>query len=149
MPTAPSPVPAPSPIPSAPRSSLANWRGDATVLSVTGAGRACGWGTTAGETRRDVEWRITIHGSSILLEEDMPNWPSDHNPFSGTLNGRQFTAVYDTGPDYLKWVCQFKGGTLSGTFSEDFTSFEAHEALIWGPPGNETVVQRRWNGSRL
>ena len=147
---APSPIAAsPSPIPSPPRSSLANWLADAVVLSATGPGRACGWGTVPGETRRDVEWRITVDGSAILLEEDMLNWPTDHNPFSGTLTGRQFTATYDTGPDYLMWVCQYKGGTLTGTFSDDLSSFEAHETLIWGPPSEETTVHRRWKGSRL
>src|SRR5688572_30642690 len=116
MPSAPSPLPAPSPVPTPPRSNLANWRADATVLSATITGRSCGWGTTVGDIRRDVEWRITITGGSILLEEDMPNFPTDHIPFSGSLIGRQFTATYDTGPDYLKWACQFKGGTLTGTF---------------------------------
>jgi hypothetical protein len=103
----------------------------------------------AGDTRADVQWRITIAGDSIVLEEDMPNWPSDHIPFAGMLKGHQFTATYKTGDDYLQWVCQFKGGTLTGTFSEDRSSFEALEELVWGPPENETTVQRRWIGSRI
>lgn len=140
-PTAPSLPPPPSP--------LANWRANATVIGVTNPGRACGWGTSAGETRAGVDWRITIAGDSIVLEEDMPNWPTDHIPFSGTLRGQQFTATYTTRGDYLQWACQFKGATLSGRFSQDLSSFEALEELSWGPPGNETTVQRRWIGSRL
>jgi hypothetical protein len=52
------------------------------------------------------------------------------------------------GDDYLKWVCQFKGGTLTGRFSADFSMFEADETLIWGPPVSETTVYRRWVVSR-
>jgi hypothetical protein len=51
--------------------------------------------------------------------------------------------------DYLQWVCQFKGATLSGRFSPDLSSFEAEGALIWGAPGAETVVRRRWVERRL
>jgi hypothetical protein len=100
-----------------------------------------------GETRAGVAWRITITGESISLEEDMQNWPTDHIPFSGTLTGTKFTATYSQGNDYLRWVCQFKGGELSGSFSADFSSFEAYETLVWGPPEQETRVQRRWVGS--
>ena len=140
---------APSLVPSPPTSNVANWRADATVLSATTPGRACGWGTSAGEVRTGVDWRITITGGSILLDEDMRNWPTDHIPFSGTLSGRQFTATYTSGDNYLQFVCQFKGGTLTGTFSDDSSSFEALETLVWGPLGGETTVQRRWIGSRF
>ena len=153
VPIPPAPgAPTPSPTPPAPApspSGLANWRASATVELVTGPGRACGWGTSTGETRNGVEWRITIDGNAILLEEDMHNWPTDHIPFSGTLRERRFTATYSSGDDYLRWVCQFKGATLSGTFSQDLLSFEALEELTWGPPGDETKVQRRWIGFRL
>jgi hypothetical protein len=127
---------------------LANWSGDAVVVSRTG-GAACGWGTREGETRADVRWRITVTAGSIAMEEDMNNWPTDHIPFSGTLVGTRFEATYDNGADYLKWVCQFKGATLSGHFSPDFSSFEAEETLTWGAPGADTVVRRRWLGRRL
>jgi hypothetical protein len=141
-----SPVPLASPVPS---SNLVNWRADATVLSATNPGRACGWGTSAGETRSGVDWRITITGAAISLDEDMRNWPSDHIPFAGALSGRQFTAAYASGNDYLKYVCQFKGATITGTFSDDFSTFDGLETLVWGPPGGETTVSRRWSGSRL
>lgn len=140
---------APSPLPSLAPSNLANWRADSRVLAETGPPRACGSGTSTGETRTGVDWRVTITGESILLEEDMRNWPTDHIPFSGTLSGRQFSATYATGDDYAQYACQFKGGTLTGTFSGDFSSFEASETLVWGPPGSETTVQRSWIGSRL
>jgi hypothetical protein len=120
--------------------SLANWRGDATVLSATDAG-GCGWGRTPGETRVGVLWRVTIDGSSILLDEDMANWPTDHADFRGTLNGREFSAkAPGTGG-----VCYFTGATIIGTFSTDFSSFEAHETITWGA----TQVERRWVVRRL
>ena len=145
-PTSPSPGP---PSPSRSASSLENWRASATVVLVTGPGAACGWGVKVGDARTDVAWRITITGESILLEEDMANWPTDHTPFSGTLRGPEFVATYTSGDDYLRWACQFKGGTLRGSFSEDFSTFEGLEELTWGPPDNETTVHRRWTGWRL
>jgi len=117
------------------------------VLSAVNSGHACGWGTAPNQTRSGVQWRIAIAGDSIVLDEDMPNWPTDDIPYAGTLTGGQFTATYASGSDYLRYVCQFKGGSLSGTFSADFSSFEALETLTWGPPGNETTVQRRWTGA--
>ena len=142
LPSAPAPL---APVPS----NAGSWRADATVLTVTGPGRACGWGTSAGETRSGVAWNVTITGDSIRLDEDMANWPTDHVPFSGSLNGRQFTASYSNGENYLQYACQFKGGTLTGTFSPDFSSFEAFETLVWGPPEGETTVHRRWIASRM
>ena len=78
----------------------------------------------------------------------MANWPTDHIPYSGNLTGRHFTARYSQGDDYLRWICQFKGGELAGSFSSDFSSFEAVETLTWGAPGMETTVQRRWTARR-
>jgi hypothetical protein len=60
-----------------------------------------------------------------------------------TLNGLEFTARYVQGADYARWVCQFREATIVGRFSPDFSTFEALETLVWGVPGNETVVQRR------
>ena len=147
-------TPAPPAPPPAPASSpwsgvgLANWKADAVVVSATGTGTACGWGTMPGVARNGVEWRITVDGPSITLEEDMDNWPTDHLPFEGTLSGEEFTAAYNSGHDYLRYVCQFRGGTLTGRFSPDVTSFEAEETLAWGPPEHERVVRRRWTGRR-
>jgi hypothetical protein len=46
-------------------------------------------------------------------------------------------------------VCQFREGSISGSFSSDFSTFDAVETLIWGTPGTETIVERHWVGSRL
>jgi hypothetical protein len=128
---------------------VANWTGDATVLAVdVGAATACGWGTAPGDVRKGVDWQITIAGESVSADEDMRNWPTDDVPYTGTLSGRTFTATYSNGPDYLKYVCQLRGGTLTGTFDPEFSTFEAAETLTWGPPGSETTVHRRWVGSR-
>lgn len=146
VPNAPSPVASP---PTSATPAVAAWSADTTVLSVTGPGRACGWGTLPGETRMGVAWRVTIADGSILLEEDMSNWPTDHNPYSGKLTGRQFAGEFSMGADYLRYVCQFKGATIVGSFSEDFSTFEAVATLVWGPPGGETTVMRRSVGTRF
>ena len=146
-PTQSTTLPLPAPPAAGGNIDLANWRGDALVLSRTGSG-GCGWGTTAGEQRSGVLWRVAITDGSILLDQDMSNWPTDHIPFSGSLSGEQFTARYSQGADYARWVCQFREAHLSGRFSPDFSSFEALETLVWGVPGNETVVERRWVASR-
>ena len=118
----------------------ANWIGDATVTGSSGSG-GCGWGRTLSETRSGVLWRIVISGNAVTLDEDMANWPTDHIPYSGTLNGVQFTALYKQTPS---GVCQFAGATLSGTFSDDFSTFTADETLTWGEGTTQTIVQRRW-----
>jgi len=144
----PAPHPAqPQPTPST--APIANWTGDATVVSVAaGSTPACGWGVTPGETRSGVEWRIDVTGDSVSLDEDLPNWPTDDNPFSGHLDGAQFTASDPGLSNYADYVCQFSGGTLTGHFTSDST-FVAVETLVWGVPGKETTVVRHWNGSRL
>ena len=118
----------------------ANWIGDATVVAVSDSG-GCGWGRTMGETRDGVLWRVIISGLTVSLEEDMANWPTDHIPFSGTLDGQQFTAQYTQQP---AGRCLFAGGTLSGTFSDDFSTFTANEVLHWGEGTSQTTVQRQW-----
>jgi hypothetical protein len=116
---------------------------------VLGVRIPCGWGTAVGDRFTGVSWGITIEGNSIALDEDLANWPTDHVPYKGTLNGQQFTATYDNGPDYLVYACQFKGGRLSGSFNADFSAFDAVEILEWGPPGGETRVRRQWAGRRF
>jgi len=123
----------------------ANWTGDATVLAVTGAG-GCGWGITAGDTRRGVWWRITQQGTAITLDEDMSNWPTDDIPFSGSLDGARFTAT-DVEPG--GGACMFRGGQLTGGFSDDGQTFDATETLTWGSSGGAVTVTRHWTGRRL
>ena len=118
----------------------ANWTGDAIVTTATGSA-GCGWGRTVGETRSEVLWRVVISGNSVTLDEDMANWPTDHIAYSGTLNGTQFAAQYTQTP---AGVCQFAGGTLSGTFADDFSTFTADESVRWGEGTTQTIVQRRW-----
>ena len=118
------------------------------MISVTrGSAAACGWGTSAGDTRTQVAWRITVKGDAISLDEDMRNWPTDDVPYSGHLAGRQFSATYKSGSDYASYVCQFREAEISGTFTRDST-FEADETLYWGIPGSDTSVKRHWSGSR-
>jgi len=91
-------------------------------------------------------WRITQTGDSVTLDEDMPNWPTDDVPYSGSLNGTHFTA---TDVEAGNGVCQFRGGELSGSFSEDGLHFEASETLLWGSSEHPVRVQRHWTGRRL
>lgn len=128
-----------------------NWRGDAMVVDVKAGARgvACGWGTGIGETRQGVSWNITIADMSVSLDEDMSNWPTDDVPYSGQLDGQSVSARYSNGESYLQYICQFKGGTLDGRFNADFSTLDATETLTWGPPGAETIVQRRWIVRRL
>jgi hypothetical protein len=143
--TAPTPTPtstAPKPLPSSP---TANWVANATVLSGTGLG--CGWGLTAGETRTGVLWNIRRMDDSVMLDEDIPNWPTDDSPYSGSVSGTRFVATYTQPSD---GVCAFRGGTLSGSFSDDGLTFEALETLAWGSSSEHQVtVQRRWSGRRF
>jgi hypothetical protein len=123
----------------------ANWIGDATVTTASGSG-GCGWGRTVGETRSGVLWRVVITGNTVTLDEDMANWPTDDLPYSGTLNGLQFTAQYtQTTP---AGVCQFESATLIGTFSDDFSTFTADETVRWGAGFAQTIVQRRWQARK-
>jgi hypothetical protein len=145
-PTAPGP-PGGDEIPAPPRADSEIYLGDALVESRTGSA-GCGWGTLAGESRAGVRWRVAIRGDSIALDEDLDNWPTDHIGYQGKLQGRSFTASFHYGPDYLRWICQFREAWLSGTFSPDFNSFEAHETVIWGPPSGETRVERSWTVRR-
>ena len=78
----------------------------------------------------------------------MVNWPTDHIPYTGSLIGQQFTARYYQGDDYLRWVCQFKEGELTGSFSSDFSTFDAQETLVWGTGATETRVLRRWHAAK-
>jgi hypothetical protein len=138
----------PGPLPAQP-AYIPNWKADATVTSANhGSATACGWGTSVGETRNAVQWRITVTADAISLDEDTPNWPTDDVPYSGHFAGTQFTATYKSGSDYANFVCQFREATISGSFTSDST-FEAEETLVWGTPGAETSVKRRWIGSRL
>jgi hypothetical protein len=142
--TAPTPTPTsttPKPPPSSP---TANWVADATVLSGTSFG--CGWGLAAGETRTGVLWNITRTGDSVMLDEDIPNWPTDDIPYSGSMSGTSFVATYTQSP---AGVCAFGGGTLSGSFSDDGLTFDGLETLAWGPPEHKFTVQRRWTGRRF
>jgi hypothetical protein len=113
---------------------------------VSGTGLGCGWGLTTGDGRSGVLWRITQTGDSVILDEDMPNWPTDDIPYYGSLTGTHFAAAdVESG----NGVCQFRGGELSGSFSEDGRHFDAMETLVWGATDYQVRVQRHWTGSRF
>lgn len=141
-PTAPVPAPAPT-VPAG-----ANFVGEAIVTARSGEG-GCGWGTRTGEVRQGVFWGVEIRHTSVMLAQDVANAPTDHLPYEGTLRAREFSAFYLQGGNFSAAPCQFREAWLEGSFDESFTSFEARETLIWGAPGNETRVERRWRVRRL
>jgi len=123
----------------------ANWAADLVVLSASGGG-TCGWGTSPGETRSGVLWRVTRDGDAITLDEDVPNWPTDDVPFNGVLTGMHFIAIdIESGGG----ACAFRGGNLVGDFSAEGTAFDAIETLQWGSAEHPTTVQRHWTGHVL
>jgi hypothetical protein len=139
-------VSAPTPSSSVPSFTAppSGWIGDATVLSSSGPG-GCGWGRTPGDTHAGVLWGVSLSGSTVSLDQDLKNWPTDHIPYSGTVSGLQFTASYS---QPISGVCQFAGATLSGTFTTDLSAFDAMETLTWGEGASRTTVQRRWQVRR-
>jgi hypothetical protein len=148
----------PTPVPTTPATPTqspvyrpaANWIGDATVTAVRrGSGGPCGWGTTIGETRSGVEWNIQMTSGWITLDQDLPNWPSDDLPYSGSVRGTHFEATFYQGDDYLRGACQFRAATITGDFSADFSTFQAVEMLGWGTPEAGTAVERRWVARRV
>jgi hypothetical protein len=92
-----------------------------------------------------VLWRVVISGTTVTLDEDMANWPTDDILYSGTLNGLQFVAQYN---QTAAGVCRFAGGTLTGTFSDDFSTFTADEIVRWGDGATQTLVQRHWQARK-
>jgi len=142
MPTIPTPtVPTP---PIGPENG-ANWIGDAAVVSFTGEG--CGSMTAAGRT--GVLWKIAQTGGSVTLDEDMHNWPTDDSPYTGSLNGTQFTATYVQPQGPGSTGCLFVGGDLIGSFSDDGLRFDAVETIVWRVADQTVRLVRRWTGRRL
>ena len=138
-----------TPLPPAPAADTSHWTASATVDAVAlGSAPPCGWGTSLGDTRSGVAWRVIVIGSTISLDEDMRNWPTDDIPFSGALDSAQFNASYKSASDYANYICQFREGALTGRFTSDST-FDAVETLIWGTPATQTTVVRHWKGTRL
>lgn len=139
----------PTPPPTQPvTTDTTNWSAEATVVSVAaGSTTPCGWGTSLGNVRRGVAWRITLSGNAISMDEDMRDWPTDDIPYSGHLDHAQFATSYMNRSNYADVVCQFREASFDGRFTSDST-FDAVETLVWGRPGAETTVKRHWTGSR-
>jgi hypothetical protein len=140
-----SPSPTPTPPSTSPTLLSGIWVGDATLVSLTGVG--CG--SMSNATRSGVLWAITQTGSSLSMDEDMSNWPTDDTPYTGTLSGTQFTAKYVQPQQAGVVGCVFQGGDLSGSFSEDGAHFDAIETNVWVAAGNEVRMQRHWTGRRF
>jgi hypothetical protein len=88
-------------------------------------------------------------GNGIILDEDIPKWPTDDLPYSGSVRGTHFEGSYYQGDDYLRGTCQFRAATIIGDFSADFSTFQAVETLGWGTPETGTTVERHWVARHL
>ncbi len=114
------------------------------VQSVTGQG-ACQLAGKVGDTVAGIPWSIEISGNAIVLDENPRNAPTDDTPFTGTLDGVQFSAAYTQPPG---GPCQFRGGTLVGSFNSDFSAFQAIETVTWGSGEAAATMQNQWRGTR-
>ena len=120
-PTAPVVVATPTPVPI--------WRGDETLLSVSGPCAP----VTVVWTRTNIEWSVDIRGKDFKLIKDPIN---DGIVYTGTLEGDAFSAVYHQ-PQYANQPCWFRESSIKGSFSSDRRAFDAEEVGIFGAPGSE------------
>ncbi len=127
-----------------PAGSTTSWVATRTVQSVTGSG-PCVSGNKEGDTATGILWAIDINGKTIVLDENMRNWPTDDVLYTGTLDGLQFSAA---NPEQPGGVCQFRGSTLTGNFNADFSTFQATETVTLEAQGTEMTVQSHWTGTR-
>jgi hypothetical protein len=125
-----------------------DYSGGGTVTSVNNGGACERVADQPGWHYPEVAWKVEVTGNSIsLLQYD---WANDHwIPYTGTIEGRRFSARWDVPPpDYGSSSCQFRGGWLAGSFSEEFEGFEATESLFWGPPEKELRIDLLWRAMR-
>ena len=141
----------PTPVVVAPvaRSPFGTFFADSTIVSIVGT-RGCTVDMNTGDRRRNVQWRVTTNPGAIMLEQDLQNFQTtDLAPFSGVLNGQDFSASATSNGNFLKsTTCIFRGSTLKGRFSPDFTAFDATEELAFGQIGSEVHVQKHWVATR-
>ena len=109
---------------------------------------AVGGDALRGETRLGVLWSILVNGTSVTLNEDMANWPNGLHCLHRLTERAAVHRQILPSDDYLRWVCQFKEGELTGSFSSDFSTFDAQETLVWGTGATETRVLRRWHAAK-
>jgi|KBSSwiStaDraftv2_1062776.scaffolds.fasta_scaffold25908_5 hypothetical protein len=122
---------------------------DSTIVAIVGV-RGCPLDINTGDRRRNIPWRITTNPGAIMLEQDPQSFQTtDLAPFSGVLNGQDFSASATSNGNFLNsTTCLFRGSTLKGHFSPDFTSFDATEDLTFGQIGSEVRVQKHWVATR-
>lgn len=133
-----SPTAPPVPIPP-PSTGAATFTGQLTVGSVSGPG-SC-FSIRPGESVGGQFWGLNFTADSFTLDFELGNhW------YSGRLEGRSFAGNYTPALDYAASPCGYTS-SISGTFASDFSSFEARETLILGPPENQQRVELDWRAS--
>ena len=141
----------PTPVIVAPvsRSPFGTFVADSTIVAIVGV-RGCSLNMNTGDRGRNIPWRVTTNPGAIMLEQAPQNFQTtDLAPFSGVLNGQDFSASATSNGNFLNsTTCLFRGSTLKGRFSPDFTAFDANEELTFGQIGSEVHVQKHWVATR-
>jgi hypothetical protein len=141
-----------------PARAATGWTVGVTSESITGdpcaiVGLRASFVPTAG-----APWDVIRSGRSIVLRYLPGNYPTDHSDYTGTLNGRSFTASRAESHSPGNWSCAngqivrdpIQTERVSGAFASDDRSFDAVEIETWRlPSGEEGTVRRQWVGTRL
>ncbi len=138
-----SPVAPPPPPPRPAPDFVAHYTGDA-VLRVDTRSAACGEEPPVG-TISGWYWDVAITGDSILLTL-FDEW--DQAEYPGTLTGQSFVATVVVNSASPVRNCEWREVWVSGTFAEDFGSFEAYQTYVYGPPEAQTTHEWRWSARR-
>lgn len=137
-PVAPAP-PAPAPAPDF----VAFYIGDAVLREDT-TSAACGSEPPVG-TLSGWPWQVVITGISIqlILGEE-----GEEAEYRGTLMGRDFETMVVMSKSTPVRRCEWREVWVSGTFAEDYTSFEAYMTFVFGPPEAQTTQEWSWSARR-
>jgi hypothetical protein len=119
------------------------WIADSTLVEVNSAlchipGGAAG-----------VRWSTEQSGSTLTFVENATSDPIDRTRFSGSLVELEFSASGPTPAGRPTNECDFQGGGLSGSFSADWSRFEADETMTWGSPAGQIRVVYHVIATRL
>ena len=134
-PTPPSPAPAPD--------FVAFYLGDAVLREDT-TSAACGVEPPVG-TLDGWPWQVAITGISILLTLGEEGEAAEYR---GTLMERDFETMVVMSKSTPVRNCEWREVWVSGTFAEDFGSFEAYQTYVYGPPEAQTTHEWSWSARR-
>ena len=120
---------------------------DVTIQTTAVSGPAfCIWTPSVGATFRG-DYTVTSSGSVVVF---VPPDPIDWDSFTGTLDGRMFSATNPPWGSGAGMCAHYvEAQTLSGSFSPDNNSFSAVETLSLTPDsGQVRTITFSWSGTR-